>query len=247
MRFYRQPSRLIGGLGSPLVFWLLIGAGLGNSFRYPGATENMNYLQFFFPGTLALIVLFTAIFSTVSVIEDRREGFLQAVLVAPVSRASVVLGKILGGTTLAAAQGILFLALSPLAGIRPSITGLLLAGGVVCLVAFALTGVGFLVAWPMESVQGFHSIMNLFLIPMWLLSGALFPDAGAYAPIRWAMTLNPLSYGIEALRISLYWHQPVHDGSAAALFRCLVVTGLFGVATLSASVFIAGRRTRGAR
>ncbi|MBI3469704.1 MAG: ABC transporter permease [Planctomycetes bacterium] len=247
VRFYRQPSRLIGGLGSPLVFWLLIGSGLGSSFRHPGAPAAMNYLEYFFPGTLALIVLFTAIFSTVSIIEDRREGFLQAVLVAPVSRTSVVLGKILGGTALASAQGILFLVLSPAAGIRPSVASVLLASVVVCLLAFALTGVGFLVAWPMESVQGFHSIMNLFLIPMWLLSGALFPDAGAYAPIRWAMMLNPLSYGVEALRMALYWEHWTWDHSAAWMVACLGVTVLFGTATLTASVLVASRPSRGGR
>jgi ABC-2 type transport system permease protein len=96
VRFYRQPSRVIGGLASPLLFWVLIGSGLGSSFRHPAGGATMQYLEYFFPGTLALILLFTAIFSTVSVIEDRREGFLQAVLVSPISRATVVLSKILG-------------------------------------------------------------------------------------------------------------------------------------------------------
>src|SRR5215212_4076593 len=114
VRFLRQRHRVIGALATPIVFWLLIGGGMGRSFR------GGNYLQFFFPGTILMILLFTAIFSTISIIEDRREGFLQSVLVAPVSRMSIVLGKVLGGTALAFGQALLFLLFAPLVGVRPS-------------------------------------------------------------------------------------------------------------------------------
>lgn len=240
VRFYRQPSRVIGGLLSPLLFWALIGSGLGSSFRSQSGVTN--YLEYFFPGTLALILLFTAIFSTVSVIEDRREGFMQAVLVSPVSRASMVLSKILGGTALASMQGFLFLLLLPLAGIRPTIEGLVFTVLFVVLVAFAMTGLGFLVAWPMESTQGFHSIMNLFLIPMWLLSGALFPPDGASVPVRWVMRFNPLSYSIEGLRASIYWPS---GGSGRSLMIAALVTTLFGLTTYALSVVLARRQLRG--
>src|SRR3982751_4016023 len=111
VRFFRQPSRVIGALGPPVLFWFLIGSGLGKSFQLPTTSgpADVTYMQYFFPGTIALIVLFTAIFSTISIIEDRHEGFLQSVLVAPVSRGSIVLGKIAGGTTLAFLQAVLFL------------------------------------------------------------------------------------------------------------------------------------------
>ena len=179
VRFLRQRSRVVGALGSPIVFWALIGMGLGTSFSPPGSTVKVSYLEYFFPGTLVLILLFISIFSTISIIEDRREGFLQAVLVSPAPRYSIVLGKILGGTSLAWLQGMLFCLLAPLSGIHLTLAGF--AGLVVItfLVAFGLTGLGFMIAWPMESTQGFHAIMNLFLIPMWLLSGALFPAVGA--------------------------------------------------------------------
>src|SRR4051812_433094 len=119
IRFIRQPNRVIGALATPLVFWLLIGAGMGRSFKTDGATAgNERYIEYFFPGTILMLILFTAIFSTISIIEDRREGFLQSVLVAPVSRFSIVLGKTLGGTALAAAQGTLFLLLAPFIGIH---------------------------------------------------------------------------------------------------------------------------------
>jgi ABC-2 type transport system permease protein len=244
VRFYRQPSRVIGGLASPLLFWVLIGSGLGSSFRHPTSDASMRYLEYFFPGTLALILLFTAIFSTVSVIEDRREGFLQAVLVAPIPRASMVLSKVLGGTTLAALQGYLFLLLLPAAGIRPTFVGVILTMVLVLLAAFAMTGLGFLVAWPMESTQGFHSIMNLVLIPMWLLSGALFPVEGAAAPVRWIMRVNPLMYTIDGLRASIYWNT---EGSAdpRVLTTSIIVTAAFGLMTFGICVALAQRKSRG--
>lgn len=246
VRFYRQPSRVIGGLASPLLFWGLIGSGLGTSFRNPAGGGEMKYLEYFFPGTLTLILLFTAIFSTVSVIEDRREGFLQAVLVAPISRASMVLAKILGGTTLAAMQGFMFLLLLPAAGIRPTLIGLVLTVIVVLMASFAMTGLGFLVAWPMESTQGFHSIMNLFLIPMWLLSGALFPAEGAATPIRWVMRANPLSYAIDGLRTTMYWNSQAAN-SLQTLTTSLIVTAAFGLVTFAVSVAIAKKNVRGGR
>src|SRR5215217_5418622 len=127
VRFLRQRHRVIGALATPIVFWLLIGGGMGRSFKVEGLPGGADYLRFFFPGTIVMILLFTAIFSTISVIEDRREGFLQSVLVAPVPRMAIVLGKVLGGTALAFGQGLVFLLLSPLLGIRPSPAGFAIA------------------------------------------------------------------------------------------------------------------------
>src|SRR5438034_4045563 len=135
VRFLRQRHRIVGALATPIVFWLLIGAGMNRSFK-SDAPGGENYLHYFFPGTILMILLFTAIFSTISIIEDRREGFLQSVLVAPVSRMAIVLGKVLGGTVLAFAQAAVFLLLGPLVGVRPSIEGLVLALGLMALLAF---------------------------------------------------------------------------------------------------------------
>ena len=204
VRFYRQRSRIVGALGPPVVFWLLLGSGLGTSFRAGSDTAlGGGYLEYFYPGTLALIVLFTAVFSTISVIEDRREGFLQGVLVAPVPRAAIVLGKILGGTTLAVMQAAFFLLLAPVANVHLSLATLPPLAMVLSILAFAVTGLGFVLAWSLDSTQGFHAIMNLFLIPMWLLSGAVFPAAGAAGWIRSVMLVNPLTYGVSALRTVL--------------------------------------------
>src|SRR3954469_6547614 len=204
VRFLRQRNRIIGAFLTPIVFWVLIGAGMGRSFRAPDGSEGGNYLHYFYPGTVLMILLFTAIFSTISIIEDRREGFLQSVLVAPVSRMSIVLGKVLGGTVLAFGQALLFLLLAPTVGIHPSLVGFALALVMMLVVAFALTALGFCIAWRMNSTQGFHAIMNLFLMPMWFLSGALFPAAGAVGGLGWVMRLNPLTYGLSGLRRAVY-------------------------------------------
>src|SRR3954465_3069369 len=112
VRFVRQRNRVVGAIGQPLIFWLLFGLGLGPSFQMPGAAAGLSYREYFFPGSLVLILLFTAIFATISIIEDRREGFLQSVLVAPIPRWAMVLGKVLRGSLLALAQGLLFLLLA---------------------------------------------------------------------------------------------------------------------------------------
>ncbi|MBA3833703.1 MAG: ABC transporter permease [Chthoniobacterales bacterium] len=208
VRFYRQRNRIIGALLSPLVFWFVIGSGIGASFRVGAAPNGMRYLEYFYPGTLILIMLFTAIFSTISIIEDRREGFLQSVLVAPISPGSIVCGKILGGTTLALLQGLIFLLLAPLIGIHVTPLRILLCLGTLFVVGFGLTGLGFLIAWPMESTQGFHAIMNVFLIPLWLMSGALFPATDPHSWIFWAIRLNPVTYGVAAVRRALYSSDP---------------------------------------
>src|SRR5208337_3601478 len=187
VRFYRQRARVVGVIASPLLFWIVIGSGFGTSFRSTATTGGQHYLDYFFPGALIMIVLFTAIFTMMSVIEDRKEGFLLSVLVAPVPRSAIVLGKVLGGTTLAAAQGLIFLVFAPLVGVRMTLASFGLIVLTVFLVSFALTALGFAIAWPMDSTQAFHAIINLFLIPLWLLSGALFPLSGASGWIRWLM------------------------------------------------------------
>jgi ABC-2 type transport system permease protein len=234
--FYRQRSRVIGGLATPLVFWLLLGSGFGTSLR---VSSGAGYLEFFFPGTLALVILFTAIFSNISVIEDRREGFLLSVLVAPVSRLALVLGKILGATTIGVLQGLLLLPLAPLAGLPLDVARLPALVGCMVLVAFGLTGLGFFFAWWLNSVQGFHSVMNVVLMPMWLLSGAVFPPEGASAWVRWVMIVNPLTYGVGSLRHFLT------PGAAhlPSLGLCLTVMLAFGAATLAGAFYQATRRS----
>jgi ABC-2 type transport system permease protein len=199
VRFLRQRSRVVGAFVQPLVFWLLLGSGLSASFR-PGGADGQTYLQYFYPGVLAMVLLFTAIFATIAVVEDRRSGFLQGVLVAPVGRSVVVAGQALGATTLAVLQAALFIALAPLAGLPVTLAGVGGALAVSALVAFGLVSLGLAIAWRMESTQGFHAIMNLLLLPIWFLSGAVFPADGLAGPLAWAMRLDPLTYGVALLR-----------------------------------------------
>lgn len=244
VRFFRQRTRVIGALGQPMLFWILFGAGLRGSFQPPEwAPASMSYQEFFFPGVAVLIVMFTAIFSTISVIEDRREGFLQGVLVAPVSRLSIVLGKVVGGTLLAVLQAGLFLVLAPWMGIEFTVTSAIAVAGFLTLIAFTLTALGLVIAWPMDSTQGFHAIMSVFLMPMWLLSGSFFP-AGESGWLSWIIFLNPLTYGVAGLRRLLYWQEqlPVASG-LPAMSVCLGVMVIFCAACVVAAVVLASRRT----
>jgi ABC-2 type transport system permease protein len=241
LRFVRQRSRVTGALLQPVVFWLLLGGGLSASFRPPGAPPGTSYVAYLYPGILALVLLFTAIFATISTVEDRQTGFLQGVLVAPIGRGAIVLGQALGGTTLAVGQGIVFLALAPIAGVAFAPVRMLAAVAVMIVVAFGLTNLGLLIAWRMESTQGFHAIMNLVLLPMWLLSGAFFPPTGVAGPLAWLMRLDPLTYGLAALRTCL---DPAASG-LPPLALSLGVTLVFAVAASAAAAATARRATVG--
>jgi ABC-2 type transport system permease protein len=244
-RFLRQRSRVAGAILQPLFFWLLFGMAFESSFSVPSAGRDVSYLEFFFPGTLVLIVLFSSIFSTFSVIEDRNKGFLQAVLVAPIPRSAMVAGKVVGGATLAFLQGLVFLFLAPVIGISASFAGFAATAGVLALVALSLTALGFVCAWRMESTQGFHAVMSAVLLPMWLLSGAFFPAEGAPAVLRWIVAANPLTYGVSAMRHALYLGggSPGMEMPSAAL--SLGVTVAFGAVAFAASVRVAcARRSR---
>lgn len=243
VRFYRQKARVVGVILSPLLFWVVLGSGFGTSFRSGSASGQQNYLDYFYPGVLVMIVLFTAIFTMMSVIEDRNEGFLLSVLVAPVPRAAIVLGKVLGGTTLAAIQGLIFLVFAPLVGIHISLQSFFLIALTVFLVSFALTALGFSIAWPMDSTQAFHAIINLFLIPLWMLSGALFPLSKASLWIRWLMYVNPLTYGVEALRTLMYPDAPSSFSFDFSLAASILTLVLFALFMFGLAFVLANRRT----
>ena len=242
IRFLRQRSRLVSAIAQPLVFWLLLGGGLNASFRPSGLPAGTNYIIYFYPGILTLVLLFTAIFSTIAVVQDRREGFLQGVLVSPVSRWSIVLGQACGGTTLALLQGSLFLLLSPIIGISFSFISVVSIIGVMILLSFGLTSMGLIIAWRMDSTQGFHAVMNLILIPIWLLSGAFFPVTGVSPLLEWVMKINPLTYSVAALRRCLYLNNPAAVGEIPQLSLSLVVAGLFCVVMYLGAAQTAYRR-----
>ena len=229
VRFWRQKSRVLGVVASPLVFWLLMGYGSGDLGR-------------FYSGALVLTVMFSAIFSTISIIEDRREGFLLSMLVSPAPRTSLVLGKILGAATLAWIQGLIFLAFAPLAGVSISLVELAPVVAAIFLISFTLTGLGFVIAWKMSSTSGFHAIMNLLLVPMWMVSGSLFPMATAHGWVKAIMWVNPLTYSIALLNHTL--RLPI---AAPGAVESLAVTAAFGLVLLLLSgIFAAQKATRSA-
>jgi ABC-2 type transport system permease protein len=235
IRFLRQRSRVLVAILTPLLFWLMLGTGIGTNFRPESAPPGASYLEFFFPGALVMVLLFTGIFSSISLIQDRQEGFLQGVLVSPVPRSAIVLGKVAGGSALAMIQAVLFLAAGVAAGVpvAPASLPLLLLG--MTLIAFGLTGLGFAIAWRMDSIQGFHGVMNLILMPMWMLSGAFFPVPQQGGLLAWIMRLNPLTYGLAVSRSALGGSSAALPGQPEPGFSLAVAAG-FAILTFLLSV-----------
>jgi ABC-2 type transport system permease protein len=241
-RFYRQKSRILGVLLTPILFWLVLGFGFGESFKTIQDGVEIEYLEFFFPGLVTLVILFTAVFSNISLIEDRNEGFLQGVLIAPISSFSIVTGKISGGIGIALFQGVLLYFISPLAGYTISFVSFSLFLLSCILTAGALSALGFYLAWRINSVQGFHSIMNVGLIPLWLLSGAVFPSENVHSVLHYIMVINPLRYGVELIKFSLYTDSLYIAGNALFLTSLTVSVCFLIISTLLASKTVSKTR-----
>jgi len=196
-RYFRSKSRIIGSLGQPILFLVALGYGLNSVFS---ASGNGNYIQFLAPGIIAMSILFSAIFSGIEIIWDRQFGFLKETLVAPVSRFTIMFGRTLGGATTASLQGILVLVISLFIGFRPDIADIIPGVIFMVLIAFVFTALGTAIASRLEDMQGFQLIMNFLVMPIFFLSGALFPLNTAPAAIKWIAFFNPLTYGVDGLR-----------------------------------------------
>lgn len=200
-KFVRAKSRFIVSLMTPFFFLAFLGFGLDNNFVFPGLPAGMGYLDFLAPGIVAMVLLFSSMFAGISVIWDKQFGFLKEIMVAPVSRTSIVLGRILGGMSTGVIQGIAILLLSILLGFKAvSMPGLLLSLIFIVLISTAFVSVGLAFASRMEDMQGFQLIMNLFIMPVFLLSGALFPLDNLPAWLAGLSYINPLTYGVDGLR-----------------------------------------------
>ncbi len=243
VRFFRQRTRVVGALAQPILFWFVIGGGFAGSFKVSGA-EGLGYMPFFFPGVVTMVLLFSAIFATITVIEDRREGFLQCVLAGPGSRLSVVVGKCAGSSAVALIQAGLFLCFAPLADVRLAQVNLPLLGGALALSALALTGLGFVLAWWINSATGYHAVMSVVLIPMWVLSGAMFPVKGAGPVLGAVMAVNPMRFAVEAVRTALYGEEAstAVTGHAVSGGAHLAALALFAALTLVVSAWRVSRR-----
>jgi ABC-2 type transport system permease protein len=206
--FLREKSRIIGMIGQPLLYLIVMGKGLGSAMSLNGAGGNapagLDYITFMFPGIVGMSVLFTSIFSAVSIIWDREFGFLKEVLVAPVPRWAVAVGKCLGGATVAVIQSVIIVALAPFVGVSLTFLVVVELLAFAFVISFAMTGFGVTIAARMDSMQGFQMIMNFLVMPLYFLSGSIFPIATAPGWMKSIMIVNPLSYGIDAIRNVLY-------------------------------------------
>ena len=219
-RYFRSRSRIFGSLGQPILFLFALGFGFGPIFQRAGGGNYMNFLA---PGVIAQAILFTAIFSGIELIWDRQFGFLKETLVAPVSRLNIMLGRTLGGATIATFQGIIVFLLSLVAGFRPSSLALLpVAFVMMFLIAFLFTAVGTAIASTLQDFQGFQLIMNFLVMPLFFLSGALFPLQGLPPALSIIASLDPLTYGVDGLRSVL--SQTSHFGMATDCGVLIVIT-----------------------
>jgi ABC-2 type transport system permease protein len=199
LRFVRDRPRIIAAMAQPALYLLIFGSGVSSAMRGPTAS-GADYLQFLFPGVVGMTVLFTSVFTAMSIVWDREFGFLKEVLVAPVSRTAVAIGKALGGSTQAVLQGSIVLLLAPLAGVSLSLATIVTVLPLMFLLAFALTSLSIALAARMRSMEGFQVMMNFFMMPLFFLSGALFPLDGLPVWLTVLTLLDPATYGIDPIR-----------------------------------------------
>jgi len=230
----KEPSRALGIVIQPLLFWCVIGSGFVPSFK-AAQMDGVDYQTYFFPGVLALVLLFSSIFSMITLIDDRHSGFMQAVLVSPASRFAVVLGKIAGSFSIAGVQLILFLPLMPWAKISYSDVNWPIFLSFAALGALFFTSLGFVMAWLSPSSSAFHALMSIFLIPMWILSGAMFPLESTWMFIF--ASFNPAAWLVQGFQYSLLSAGP----HAALLLPLIMKLAISSVLTMSIGVFVCYR------
>ncbi len=207
IRFFRSKSRILGSLGMPFFFLAILGTGLSNM---PGLSGGQgNYLQFIAPGIIGMVLMFASIFSGIIVLMDRQFGFLKETLVAPISRLSIVLGKALGGATTAIIQGIIIMFIAVFLGAQLNIANVLLLLLFMFLISMMFVSLGIAIASTMEDMQGFQLISNFILMPMFFLSGALFPLSSAPGILSTISMIDPLTYGVNGLRFILLGHSDI--------------------------------------
>ncbi len=232
-RFVRQPSRIIAAVGTPLLFWGFMASGFASSV-FPGAEESDgSYTAYLIPGAATLVAMFASIFAAMSLIEDRREGFLRAALASPAPRWAIVGAKAGAGSAVATLQASIVLLAAPLVGAQFIWPGLLLALVWLSVAAAALTSLGLALAWVVNSSEGFHGVMNAVLMPMWLLSGAMFPIDGAASWLRPVMLVNPLFWATETVRDALSGSPPGWTALGSVGFLVAAVT--FATAVMARS------------
>jgi ABC-2 type transport system permease protein len=241
LRFWRDRTRLAASLAQPLLYLLIFGVGLSSSLARgslggSGVPQSFDYIQFVYPGILGMAVLFTAIFSAMSVVWDREFGFMREILVAPISRSAVALGKALGGATQATIQGVVMLIFAPFVGVHLTWLSVLEVIPLLFVLAFSLTCFGVAVSARMRTMQGFQVMMNFLMMPMFFLSGSLFPLTGLPAWMTVLTRFDPVAYGIAPVRSAILGGtglpQPLVDHFSAVTIGNHAVPVLLDVAIL---------------
>src|SRR5438309_9238413 len=202
LRFWRDRTRIAASFATPVLYLLVFGTGLGSSLRGLGGfgSSSIEYQQFIFPGIIGMSVLFSSIFSAMSIVWDREFGFLKEVLVAPINRAAVAIGKTLGGATQALVQGVILLIFAPVVGVKLTVVSVLELIPLIFVLAFALSALGVAIGARMRSLQGFNMVTQFIIMPMFFLAGALFPLQGLPAWMTVLTRMDPVSYGVDPLR-----------------------------------------------
>lgn len=240
-RFRRDRSRMITSLAQPALFLFIFGNGLARGLALDntagGSGLGSNYLGFIFPGILGMSLLFTSMFSAVSIVWDREFGFLKEVMVAPIARSSVAIGKAFGGSSVAMIQAVVILLFAPFVGVNLSFLTILAVIPLMFLISFSITSMGIVLAARMQSMEGFQMVMNFLIMPLFVLSGAMFPLDRLPEWLRFLTRIDPLTYGVDALRGLML-------GSGAAEFSLafnVMVISLFGTAMITLAVFLFNR------
>lgn len=233
-KFVRERSRLVSAIARPLVWLFLVGAGMS---RLVPPVDGVSYMQFIFPGILGMTILFSSMFSSISIIWDKEFGFMKEILVAPVSRISIVVGKALSGMIISTIQAVIVLALFPLLGLKLGAADIIGAVVICALVSFSVSAFGIVIATFYESYESFSAIMNFIIMPMFFLSGAMYPVKLLPEALRFAAKLNPLTYGVDALKhvISSLAHGPMSPDFS-------IVTDLAVIIALSVIFVFAGAK-----
>lgn len=230
-RFLRDRARIIAAMAQPALYLFVLGTGLGAAIG-----RGSDYIKFIYPGIIGMTLLFTSIFSAISIVWDREFGFLKEILVAPISRSTVALGKAFGGSTIAMIQGIMLLIFAPFVGVDLNFLMVLKLFVAMFLIAFSLTSMGIVVAARLKTMEGFQMIMNFLMMPLFLLSGAMFPLKGLPEWMNLLVKMDPLTYGIDILR---YIVIGVHSYS---LPYSLAMVLSFGAVMISLAIYAFNRQ-----
>ena len=230
MKFFREKSRLLGTLARPVLWLFVVGNGMSALIR---PQVGFSYLQFIFPGMIGMTILFSSIFSSISIVWDREFGFMKEMLVAPISRLSIVIGKAISGTAISVAQAVIILVLIPFLGIRLTSLQVAEVVAVSILVSFCITSIGILIAARLTSFDGFNIIMNFLVMPMFFLSGAMYPVSSMPHALRQLTQINPLTYGIDAFKHVLLRNSTPPLGPEFSLYTDLFIVTAISVIMLT--------------